>query len=175
MFMDRFHVAGWRRWVFVEPFSECASLGAGGLVVMLALALPAIRETAADDSLIKATLATEDRRFYEHFGIDFPGLVRAMLTNARAGGVVQGGSSITQQLAKNLFLTNERTLERKIKEALRAREPVFLSSSHETEIVRRQIGLEHVVDRNGVAGVEGYNRVAVSVVGCVGKHRRESR
>src|SRR5262249_12661486 len=51
---------------------------------------------------------------------DFPGLFRAMLTNARAGGVVQGGSSISQQLAKNLFLTNERTIERKVKEAFLA-------------------------------------------------------
>ncbi|HEY4773414.1 MAG TPA: PBP1A family penicillin-binding protein, partial [Xanthobacteraceae bacterium] len=69
------------------------------------------------DHLIKAVLATEDRRFYEHFGIDFAGTLRALLTNARAGGVVQGGSSITQQLAKNLFLSNERTIERKVKEA----------------------------------------------------------
>ena len=57
------------------------------------------------DHLIKAVLATEDRRFYDHFGIDIGGTFRALLTNARAGGVVQGGSSLTQQLAKNLFLT----------------------------------------------------------------------
>ena len=68
------------------------------------------------DSLIKATLATEDRRFFSHFGIDFFGTFRAMVENARAGGVVQGGSTLTQQLAKNLFLTNERSLSRKIKE-----------------------------------------------------------
>ena len=139
--MDRFHVAGWRRWILVEPISEGLTLGAGGLVLMLALALPAFRETSEDDwlkkselavtfldrygneigsrgirhndslkldefpdHLIKAVLATEDRRFYEHFGIDFPGTARAVLTNARAGGVVQGGSSLSQQLAKNLFL-----------------------------------------------------------------------
>ncbi|MDI7921423.1 transglycosylase domain-containing protein [Ferirhizobium litorale] len=69
------------------------------------------------DHLIKAVLATEDRRFFEHFGIDFFGLARAMTENAKAGGVVQGGSTLTQQLAKNLFLTNERSIERKIKEA----------------------------------------------------------
>src|SRR5437016_8811771 len=155
--MDRFHVAGWRRWAIVEPFSEGATLGLGGLMVLLALAIPAFRETADDDwlkkselavtfldrygaeigsrgirhndsvpldqfpdHLIKAVLATEDRRFYEHFGIDLPGTMRAVLTNARAGGVVQGGSSITQQLAKNLFLSNERTIERKVKEAFLA-------------------------------------------------------
>lgn len=69
------------------------------------------------DHLIKATLATEDRRFFTHFGIDVVGTMRAMAANVKARRVVQGGSSITQQLAKNLFLSNERTLERKIKEA----------------------------------------------------------
>ncbi len=69
------------------------------------------------DFLIKATLATEDRRFYEHIGIDFIGIFRALLANVRANSVVEGGSSITQQLAKNLFLSPERTFERKIKEA----------------------------------------------------------
>jgi penicillin-binding protein 1A len=72
------------------------------------------------DYLVKAALATEDRRFYEHWGIDPIGTFRALTVNARGGGVVQGGSSITQQLAKNLFLTNERSLERKIKEAFLA-------------------------------------------------------
>ncbi len=75
---------------------------------------------ALPDHFIKAVLATEDRRFFDHIGIDFLGLVRAMVENARANSVVQGGSTITQQLAKNLFLTNERTLERKIKEAFLA-------------------------------------------------------
>ena len=72
------------------------------------------------DHFIKAVLATEDRRFYEHFGIDFIGTMRALSVNARSSSVVQGGSSITQQLAKNLFLTNERTVERKVKEAFLA-------------------------------------------------------
>ncbi len=155
--MDRFHVAGWRRWYLVEPVSEGLSLGAIALIGALALAIPAFRETSDDDwlkasqlavtfldrygnevgargirhndsipledfpdHLIKAVLATEDRRFFEHIGIDPAGTFRAMLSNARAGGVVQGGSSITQQLAKNLFLSNERTIERKVKEAFLA-------------------------------------------------------
>lgn len=70
------------------------------------------------DHLIKATLATEDRRFFEHFGVDVMGTLRALAENARHDSVVQGGSSITQQLAKNMFLTPERSLVRKIKEAL---------------------------------------------------------
>ena len=156
-FMDRFHVAGWRRWLLLEPLSEAATLSTGGLFVMLALGIPAMRQTSDEDwlkksdlavtfldrygnevgnrgikhndsvpldempdHLIKATLATEDRRFYEHFGIDFYGTFRALMTNAQAGGVVQGGSTITQQLAKNLFLSNERTIERKINEAFLA-------------------------------------------------------
>ena len=69
------------------------------------------------DYLIKATLATEDRRFYEHFGIDVVGTLRALMSNAQGERGTQGGSSITQQLAKNLFLSSERTIERKIVEA----------------------------------------------------------
>ncbi len=65
-------------------------------------------------------LGTEDRRFYRHFGIDVFGLARAAIVNLRAGRIVQGGSTITQQLAKNVFLTHERTLDRKIQETLLA-------------------------------------------------------
>ena len=180
-FMDRFHVAGWRRWAVVEPLSEAATLGLGGLIVMLALAIPAFRETSDDDwlkkselavtfldrfgnevgsrgirhndaipledypdHLIKASLATEDRRFYEHFGIDPSGLVRALTANARAGGVVQGGSTITQQLAKNLFLNNERTIERKVKEA-------FLAIWLETRLTKNEI-LKLYLDRAYMGG-----------------------
>ncbi len=68
--------------------------------------------------LVKATLAVEDRRFYRHSGFDPAGLLRALLNNLRRGQTAQGGSTITQQLAKNLYLTHERTLKRKLKEAL---------------------------------------------------------
>ncbi len=68
--------------------------------------------------LIKATLAVEDRRFYRHHGFDPAGLARALINNLKGGRTSQGGSTITQQLAKNLFLSHERTLARKIKEAL---------------------------------------------------------
>jgi penicillin-binding protein 1A len=70
--------------------------------------------------LPKAVVATEDRRFYSHFGIDPIGLFRAGFADLRAGHVVQGGSTITQQLAKNLFLTPERSFSRKIRETLLA-------------------------------------------------------
>src|SRR5712691_7197424 len=70
--------------------------------------------------LPKAVIATEDRRFYSHFGVDPIGLVRAAVSDLRAGHIVQGGSTITQQLAKNLFLTPERSLARKVRETLLA-------------------------------------------------------
>jgi penicillin-binding protein 1A len=70
--------------------------------------------------LIDAVLAIEDRRFFSHRGVDPAGLARAIFTNLRAGRVVQGGSTITQQLAKNLFLTSQRTLVRKIEELVLA-------------------------------------------------------
>lgn len=66
---------------------------------------------------IKAVLATEDARFFDHFGVDFIGTMRAIVQNTRANATVQGGSSLTQQLAKNLFLTPERTIRRKVHEA----------------------------------------------------------
>jgi penicillin-binding protein 1A len=71
-------------------------------------------------ALPAAVLATEDRRFYSHFGIDLIGLARAAWVNYRTGRFVQGGSTITQQLAKNVFLTPERTVTRKIQEAMLA-------------------------------------------------------
>ena len=65
-----------------------------------------------------AAIAVEDRRFRSHFGIDLPGIARAVWVNMRTGRLVQGGSSITQQVAKNLFLTNARTMRRKVQEVL---------------------------------------------------------
>lgn len=70
--------------------------------------------------LPEAVLAVEDRRFYHHFGLDPIGLARAFVTNVRAGSIVQGGSTITQQAAKNLFLTQERTIRRKVQELILA-------------------------------------------------------
>lgn len=68
--------------------------------------------------LVKGTLAVEDRRFYRHHGFDPSGLARALVNNLKGGQTSQGGSTITQQLAKNLYLSHDRTLERKVKEAL---------------------------------------------------------
>ncbi|MGW8321098.1 MAG: penicillin-binding protein 1A [Thermodesulfobacteriota bacterium] len=67
-----------------------------------------------------AIIAAEDANFYQHEGLDFYGIIRAMIKNIRAGGIVQGGSTITQQVVKSLLLTPERSIQRKIKEAILA-------------------------------------------------------
>lgn len=72
------------------------------------------------DSLVQAVLATEDRRFFDHPGIDLFGVARAAFNNLAAGELREGASTVTQQLAKNLFLSPERTIRRKVQEALLA-------------------------------------------------------
>ncbi|WP_336485994.1 transglycosylase domain-containing protein [Methylobacterium nigriterrae] len=96
------------------------------------------------DIMIKALVSTEDRRFYEHWGIDPIGTARALVNNSRGGGNTQGGSSITQQLAKNLFLTNERSLERKVNEA-------FLALWLESHLTKNEI-LKLYLDRAYMGG-----------------------
>ena len=81
---------------------------------------PSVHFDALPPALIAAVMAAEDRRFFDHGGIDLVGIARAAIANLRAGAVVQGGSTITQQIAKNLFLTPQRTLKRKVQEALLA-------------------------------------------------------
>ncbi len=102
------------------------------------------------DVMIRAALATEDRRFFEHYGVDIIGTIRALIQNLRANSVVQGGSTITQQLAKNLFLSSERSITRKIKEA-------FLALWLEARLSKREI-LKLYLDRaymgGGAFGVE---------------------
>ncbi|HUE47279.1 MAG TPA: biosynthetic peptidoglycan transglycosylase, partial [Aestuariivirgaceae bacterium] len=94
--------------------------------------------------VLMAVLATEDARFYQHFGVDIQGTTRAALRNASADGVVQGGSSITQQLAKNLFLTPERSMRRKINEA-------FLAMWIEARLSKDEI-LKMYLDRSYLGG-----------------------
>jgi penicillin-binding protein 1A len=102
-------------------------------------------------NLINAVLATEDERFYQHFGVDVVGTLRAMFENVKANDIVQGGSSLTQQVAKNLFLTPDQTIERKVKEA-------FLALWIEARLTKREI-LKLYLDRAymgaGAYGIEG--------------------
>ena len=94
--------------------------------------------------MIKAVLATEDARFFEHFGVDIIGTLRAIVHNARSDSSVQGGSSITQQVAKNLFLSPERTIRRKVHEA-------FLSLWIEARLSKQEI-LKLYLDRSYLGG-----------------------
>jgi len=120
-------------------------IGRRGINLNDAVPLEEIPET-----VIKATLATEDRRFFEHIGVDFLGTARALSENLKANEVVQGGSTLTQQLAKNLFLSSERSIIRKIKE-------VYLAFWLEAHLTKREI-LKMYLDRaylgGGAFGVE---------------------
>ena len=104
--------------------------------------------------VMHAVLATEDRRFYDHMGVDIIGLLRAAWTNFRAGGIRQGGSTLTQQLAKNLFLTREKTIRRKVQE-------VFLAFWLEKRFSKDQLlslYLNRVYLGSGVYGIDAAAR-----------------
>src|SRR5574344_1083245 len=107
------------------------------------------------DKLQKAVIATEDKNFYNHNGYDLSGLVRSTLANVVAGHVVQGASTITQQLARILFLSNEQTYTRKVKE-------LIIASRIEKTISKDQIlemYLNNVYLGSGAYGVEGASQV----------------
>ncbi len=185
-YFARFRLTGWRK-LANEGVSECLTIGAGGLVVLYLLALPALNEiqdgklvaqgkysvTFLDidgneigkrginsndavpleeipDHMIKAAMATEDRRFFEHFGVDIIGTTRALMENLKAGETVQGGSTFTQQLAKNLFLTPERSLQRKIKEVFYA----FWLESRYTKHEILKMYLDRAYMGGGAFGIE---------------------
>lgn len=102
----------------------------------------------------EAVVAIEDRRFYSHFGIDPIGLSRAIVTNLVGGHFSQGGSTLTQQLAKNLFLTPDRTLERKVQEVLLA---LWLEHKHSKDQIL-EMYLNRVYFGSGAYGVEAASR-----------------
>lgn len=102
----------------------------------------------------QAVMAIEDRRFYSHFGIDPVGLARAMAENVFQGRLTQGGSTLTQQLAKNLFLTPDRTLERKVQEVLLA---LWLEQKHTKDQIL-EMYLNRVYFGSGAYGVEAASR-----------------
>ena len=133
---------GPRLTVIAADGSKIAERGSQGSVSIRLAKLPAV--------LPQAVIATEDRRFYEHFGLDVFGFARALLANIRAGRVVQGGSTITQQLAKNLYLSPEQTLLRKMRE-------LYLAIWLETRLSKDEI-LELYLNRvyfgAGAYGVE---------------------
>ena len=111
---------------------------------------PAVRLIDLPPYLPKAFIAIEDRRFYSHVGIDPLGMARAFLRDIVGGGAVEGGSTLTQQLAKNLFLTQERTLSRKVQEAILA---LWLERRYSKDQIL-ELYLNRVYFGSGAYGVE---------------------
>ncbi len=109
-----------------------------------------VRISELPDYVPNAVIAIEDHRFYSHFGVDPIGLLRAVYTNYRSGQLVQGGSTITQQLAKNLFLTPERTMQRKLQEVVLA---VWLENRFSKDEIL-QLYLNRVYYGSGATGIE---------------------
>ena len=111
---------------------------------------PAVRLIDLPPYLPKAFVAIEDKRFYSHVGIDPVGISRAVLRDVTGRGAVEGGSTLTQQLAKNLFLTQERTLSRKIQEAILA---LWLERKYSKDQIL-ELYLNRVYFGSGAYGVE---------------------
>lgn len=103
--------------------------------------------------LVKTLLAVEDRQFYRHFGIDPRGIVRAAYRNLLAGRTVEGASTLTQQLVKNFYLNQERTLERKLNEALMA---VLLDRRYSKDEILTAYANEVYMGQDGSQGIHGF-------------------
>lgn len=115
---------------------------------------PAIRLGELPGYLTKAFIAIEDRRFHAHWGVDPVGIGRAVVRNVTGQGGVQGGSTLTQQLAKNLFLTQERTMSRKMQEAILA---LWLEHRYSKDQIL-ELYLNRVYFGSGAYGVEAAAR-----------------
>lgn len=107
----------------------------------------------APATLVQGLLSTEDRDFYHHFGISPKGIARAMWSNLKAGGMVQGGSTITQQLVKNFFLHPKRTLRRKLKEVLMS---LILEYRYSKDEILEAYLNEIFLGQDGASAVHGF-------------------
>jgi penicillin-binding protein 1B len=126
-----------------------------------------IRLADLPEPLRQAILVMEDRRFYEHFGISFRGIARAMLNNLRGGKVTQGGSTLTQQLMKNFFLTPERSVWRKVREAIFTVVAEILYSKD--EIFEGYVN-EIYLGQRGATSIHGFGEAARFYFGKEAKH-----
>ena len=112
--------------------------------------------------LVDTLLAVEDRAFYEHAGVNPKGIFRALLANLRAGRTVQGGSTLTQQLVKNLFLSNERTLKRKINEVLMA---ILIDSRYGKDDILEAYANALYLGQDGSRSIHGFGLASLFYFG----------
>ncbi|MGB5832921.1 MAG: penicillin-binding protein 1B, partial [Thiohalocapsa sp.] len=112
-----------------------------------------LRRDQLPDQLVKTLLAVEDRKFFQHHGVDPKGIARAAYENLMAGRTVQGASTLTQQLVKNFYLTQERTLERKLNEAYMA---VLLDSRYDKDDILTAYANEVYMGQDGSRGIHGF-------------------
>lgn len=112
-----------------------------------------VRLEDVPETLIQGLLAVEDRRFYEHLGISFSGIARAAVSNFRSGRVVAGGSTITQQLVKNYYLTPERTIVRKLVEVLMS---LLLEVHHDKDQILESYVNEIYLGQEGPRAIHGF-------------------
>lgn len=112
-----------------------------------------VKREELPDHLIKALLATEDQHYFQHFGVDPIAIARAMLANIRAGKAVQGGSTLTQQLVKNFYLTDEKSLLRKFNEALMA---MLLEARYSKDEILEAYANEVYLGQDGPRAIHGF-------------------
>lgn len=111
----------------------------------------------APQFLIEALVAVEDRHFYNHFGLDFRGILRAAFTNIRKGEIVQGGSTLTQQLVKNFFLSSQKSYWRKINEIIMA---LLLERRYSKQEILTAYINEIYLGQHGAWGIHGFGTAA---------------
>jgi len=112
-----------------------------------------VRRTDLPDHLVSALLAVEDRRFFEHVGVDLRGIGRALWVNLRAGKTVQGGSTLTQQLVKNFLLSPERSLSRKVNEGLMA---LIVDARYSKDEILEAYANEIFLGQEGERAIHGF-------------------
>ncbi len=116
-----------------------------------------VRRAEIPDHLVQGLLAVEDRRFFEHAGVDIRGIARALLANLRAGETVQGGSTLTQQLVKNFILTPERSLSRKFNEAMMA---LIVEARYDKDEILEAYANEIFLGQEGARAIHGFGLAA---------------
>ncbi|MCF6283122.1 MAG: penicillin-binding protein 1B [Candidatus Polarisedimenticolaceae bacterium] len=112
-----------------------------------------VKHEELPELLIEALIAVEDRSFYSHFGVDPKAILRALWVNIRAGGIVQGGSTLTQQLVKNFLLSPERTLVRKLNEAIMA---LMVDAHYSKEEILEAYSNEIYLGQDGGRAIHGF-------------------